>query len=53
MNAGESSIPPPDGPPAMLDSAALLGDAREVLIRHGAETYCLKLTRHDKLILTK
>lgn len=39
--------------PGVLESRALLGEAREVIIRHGSETYRLKLTRHDKLILTK
>jgi hemin uptake protein HemP len=39
--------------PVVLHSTALLGDSREVEIRHGAETYRLKLTRHGKLILTK
>lgn len=48
--------PPPPTPgsaPSVLDSSTLLGEAREVVIRHGTETYRLKLTRHDKLILTK
>lgn len=39
--------------PVVLHSTALLGDSREVEIRHGTETYRLKLTRHGKLILTK
>lgn len=39
--------------PVMLDSTTLLGGAREVLIRHGAEAYRLKLTQNDRLILTK
>jgi len=48
--------PPPPTPgaaPSVLESRALLGEAREVIIRHGSEIYRLKLTRHDKLILTK
>ena len=40
-------------PVTMLDSTTLLGGAREVLIRHGAEAYRLKLTQNDRLILTK
>ncbi|WP_441005011.1 hemin uptake protein HemP [Novilysobacter viscosus] len=36
-----------------VDSGALLRGHREVLIRHGGETYRLRHTRNDKLILTK
>ncbi|RYD16091.1 MAG: hemin uptake protein HemP [Lysobacteraceae bacterium] len=36
-----------------VDSRRLLGGARELLIRHGTEAYRLRLTRNDKLILTK
>jgi hemin uptake protein HemP len=39
-------------PPAQ-DSATLLGGATELLIRHGAETYRLRVTRQNRLILTK
>lgn len=53
MITEDSLAPPPAHPLVLLDSAALLGDAREVVIRHGAEFYRLKLTRHGKLILTK
>jgi hemin uptake protein HemP len=35
------------------DSRELLRGAREILIRHGGETYRLRHTRNDKLILTK
>ena len=34
-------------------SRDLLGDDREVVIRHGAETYRLRLTGSGKLLLTK
>jgi hemin uptake protein HemP len=34
-------------------SADLLGQARELMILHGQDTYRLRLTRHGKLILTK
>ncbi len=34
-------------------SQQLLGEAREVLIRHGEEIYRLRLTRNGKLILHK
>lgn len=36
-----------------LDSAELLGDRREIRIRHGGEMYRLRLTRSGKLILHK
>lgn len=36
-----------------VDSTRLLRGQREVLIRHGNETYRLRHTRNDKLILTK
>ena len=37
----------------LVESAALLRGASEVLIRHGGEVYRLRHTRNDKLILTK
>jgi len=39
--------------PESLESAALLAGGTEVLIRHGAETYRLRVTRLNRLILTK
>jgi hemin uptake protein HemP len=36
-----------------LDSGVLFAGGSEVVIVHGAETYCLRLTRQNKLILTK
>lgn len=36
-----------------LASEALLAGRREIVIRHGAEVYRLRLTRQNKLILTK
>jgi hemin uptake protein HemP len=36
-----------------LDSGALFAGRSEVVIRHGAEVYRLRLTRQNKLILTK
>ena len=38
---------------AAVDSQRLLQGRNEVLIRHGNETYRLRHTRNDKLILTK
>ncbi len=39
--------------PAELVRTRYLFDGSEVLIRHGNETYRLRHTRNDKLILTK
>ena len=36
-----------------MDSKELFADQRELLITHGDETYRLRLTFHNKLILTK
>ncbi|WP_421999632.1 hemin uptake protein HemP [Reyranella sp.] len=36
-----------------VESAELLNGNRELLIRHGDNTYRLRLTQSDKLILTK
>ena len=36
-----------------IDSQTLFGDARVVSIRHGGDLYTLRVTRADKLILTK
>jgi hemin uptake protein HemP len=59
MNQIKPGAPRPDTDPragdgpAVLHSADLLSGAREVLIRHGDDTYRLKLTGSNKLILTK
>jgi hemin uptake protein HemP len=37
----------------VIDSHELLGDNQRVIIKHRGENYCLRLTRQDKLILTK
>lgn len=36
-----------------IESAALMHGARELVIRHGADRYRLRITANDKLILTK
>ncbi len=36
-----------------LDVRSLLGGAREIRLLHCQEEYCLRLTRNNKLILTK
>lgn len=37
----------------LLNSAALFGDAREIVILHRGQEYRLRITKGDKLILTK
>jgi hemin uptake protein HemP len=39
--------------PASIDSAELLRGAVEIRIRHHSEEYRLRVTRQNKLILTK
>ena len=53
--AAEPSTPLRRGLPRAeaIDSARLLSGGSEVLIRHGAETYRLSVTRQNRLILTK
>ena len=36
-----------------IDSRELFASEREIIIAHGAETYRLRLTSQNKLILTK
>ncbi len=40
-------------PPRIVSSESLLQGAREIIIRHGADDYRLRLTRVGKLILNK
>jgi len=39
--------------PLAIDSVTLMGGQRELLIRHGENTYRLRVTASNKLILTK
>jgi hemin uptake protein HemP len=39
--------------PGQLDTEVLFAGGSEVVIAHGAEVYRLRLTRQNKLILTK
>ena len=43
----------PGRPVLIVDSAELMGGRRELIIRHGAGTYRLRITASNKLILTK
>jgi hemin uptake protein HemP len=46
--------PEAGGPsPPIIDSTALMSGRRELIIRHGEETYRLRITASNKLILTK
>lgn len=38
---------------AVVESVALMSGQRELIIRHGTETYRLRVTASNKLILTK
>lgn len=44
---------PPGRGQTRIDSVSLMQGARELLIAHAGEEYRLRLTRNDKLILTK
>jgi hemin uptake protein HemP len=39
--------------PLVVRSEELFGSRRELIIKHGEEEYRLRITRADKLILTK
>ena len=41
----------PEEEPRIIDSRDILGAQVEIMIRHGAETYRLRVTRNGKLIL--
>ncbi len=51
-DGGPTALPAGPQPP-VYDSKALLRDGREIFIRHAGETYRLRVTRQNKLILTK
>lgn len=38
---------------AIVESRALFGSRREITIRHGDQEYRLRITKQEKLILTK
>lgn len=48
INASAASAPLP-----VYESGQLFESGKEILIRHGGELYRLRLTRQNKLILTK
>jgi hemin uptake protein HemP len=56
--SAEPTVTLPDPPAAPLHAArissgVLLGRGRELVIEHAGQEYHLRLTRNDKLILTK
>jgi hemin uptake protein HemP len=58
LTAHLASVDPTPAPSApqlarQIDSRQLLAGARELAIEHLGQTYHLRLTRNDKLILTK
>jgi hemin uptake protein HemP len=58
VDAHAASSPPPIVRaaivrPAVVRTEDLFGTRREVIIKHGQEEYRLRITRTDKLILTK
>jgi hemin uptake protein HemP len=52
-NPDDSSPDAPPPPEVSFSSSELLQGHREILIRHGEDTYRLRLTRNGKLILHK
>jgi hemin uptake protein HemP len=50
---GESRPGDPGHNTPVADSTTLLSGHRELIIRHGADTYRLRVTASNKLILTK
>lgn len=51
--AAEPEPAPPGPGPLVVESTALMGGRRELIIRHGEGTYRLRVTASNKLILTK
>jgi hemin uptake protein HemP len=50
--------PPPESgqwphPPGVIQASLLFQGSQEILIEHNGETYRLRITKNDKLILTK
>lgn len=52
-STGEASRAKSDRDVSSVDSNQLMAGRRELLIRHGASTYRLRVTASEKLILTK
>jgi hemin uptake protein HemP len=50
---GEVEADRPEPATQVVDSTTLMNGRRELIIRHGAESYRLRVTASNKLILTK
>src|SRR5262249_55269967 len=53
MTGSVESRPEPRSRPPIVRTEQLFGSRREIIIKHGQEEYRLRITRADKLILTK
>jgi hemin uptake protein HemP len=53
MRAAAVDRPVQPGVAQRIDSGRLLGGGHELVIEHAGQEYRLRLTRNDKLILTK
>lgn len=51
--AGDTEVDKPDPAAPTVDSVTLMSGRRELIIRHGSESYRLRVTASNKLILTK
>jgi hemin uptake protein HemP len=52
-DAESTQAEPPIGSVRRVSARELLGSARTLQIEHNGEVYTLRLTRNDRLILTK
>lgn len=53
MNKVQAKLATRDSAIQSLDTGTLFAGSSEVVIRHGTEIYRLRLTRQNRLILTK
>jgi hemin uptake protein HemP len=53
VSSDEARRPAPPPAPRTLTTAELFEGRREIVIAHGEEEYRLRITRANKLILTK
>ena len=51
--ASDAETDRPDPGTPVVDSITLMSGRRELIIRHGADNYRLRVTASNKLILTK